>query len=111
MPCPVHRLQKNQAMHTLRRCAVELTFCRRYAFTVFAAVVRAEQSHIDVASVDFIQVKLIRSLVGCRNVLEQKHLEEPADQRVVVNVVPQSRSFACELTLRTADEDAEGGAR
>jgi hypothetical protein len=42
------------------------------------------------------------------NFLEQERLEEPAQQRVAAQVIPQGRPFFGELLLHAADEDAQG---
>ena len=82
--------------------AVKFPLRRRHAIFVLGFVVTAEQSHIDIGPFDFFQIKIVGPPVRCRNILKQKHFEEPPHQHIAMHIVAQRRSFLGEFTLHTA---------
>ncbi len=90
------------------RSALKLAFGGRHTCVIFIAVIGTQERYINIASLHLIKVELLWSLIGRRDILEQKHLKEAADQWVVVDVVAQSRSLCSEFALHAANEDTQG---
>ena len=110
MPCAVfNALHENEAVHTESGRAVELPLRRRNPRFVFVPIPPAEQPDVEVAPLDFVQIKFIGPPVRRRYVLEQEHVEETPQQRIFAHIVTQRLALLRELALHAADEDADGG--
>ena len=97
-------LDEDQAVDAEGTRMVELPFRRRNVGTILAAIAPAEQSYIDVATLDFIQIERVWPLVRGRGVFKQEHVEKSAQQRIAENIIAQRRSLLDELALHAADE-------
>ena len=97
-------LDKDQAVDAEGTRPVKLSFCRRDAGFILAAIAKAEQAYIDVALRDFVQIERVRPLVQGRDILEQEHVKKLAQQRVAENIVAQRRPLLDELALHATDE-------
>ena len=107
MPGPVVRpLHENQPVRAVSRRVIELPLRRRRSRLVLRAVAPAEQPHVDVASLHFVEVQLVGPPVRRRRVLEQEQVEEPPQQRIAAHVLAQRLALLRELALHAADEDA-----
>ena len=71
----------------------------RNAAPIRIAVRLSKQAEIDVAFVNLGKVHGRRRTFLRRNVLEEKDIEEPAENRVLPYVVSKQFSLSCELAL------------
>ena len=108
MPGNARSLYEDQPMRSHCRRVVELPLRRGYAFVVLASVVGAEQPYVDVAALNFIEIKLIRPSGGRRDFLEQEYFEEASNQHIGPDVVAQCLPLVRELALHAADKNAKG---
>ena len=104
----VRTLHEDQPVLVERRGVGELPRRRRQPLRILEPVLVTEQPDIEVAARHFLQIYRVRAAVGGGHVLEQKRLEETADQCIAAQPVAQSRPLCGELLLDTADEDAQG---
>ena len=68
---------------------VEFTLGRGNPFGVLTTVFLTKQTDIDIATLDFFQVQVVRTTVRCWNVLEQKQIEESPKQGVAAEEVAE----------------------
>ena len=68
---------------------VEFTLGRGNPFRVLATVFLTKQTDIDIATLDFFQVQVVRTTVRCWNVLKQKQIEESPKQGVAAEEVAE----------------------
>ena len=87
----------------------ELAVGGRQPLGVLGAIPGSEQAQVKVASGHLVEVRGIGADIGRGQVLEQEHLEEPAQQRIAMDVVPQQPPFDGQLLLHAAEEDAGHG--
>jgi len=85
--------------------AVELALRRRGLLRVSGAVFAAEQADVHRAAIDLGEVDLVRTAISGRQVLEEEHREETAQQCVALDEVPDRTFLLGELRLDAADED------
>ena len=97
-------LDEDQALLPGGGGPVELALRGRQPLGVFIAVFVAEQAQVDVAAVHLLQVDLIGATVGSRQVLEEEHIEEPAQEGISLDVVLQRPALGGQLFLHAADE-------
>ena len=100
---------EHQPGFALGRGAVEFALGRGNAFGVLETIVVAEQAEIHVSRVHFRQIEFIGPTTGGRHILEQEHVEEAAQQRVMVHEVADGPAFGSQFLLHGADKDASDG--
>ena len=73
---------------------------------IFQSVFIAEETEIEVAVPDFIEIDGFGSPVGCGDIaLEEEGLEEAAQQRIAGKIFGQGLTLGCEFLLHAADEN------
>ena len=78
----------------------------REALVVFPAVFLAEDAEVEVALADLVEIDSVGAPVGSRDIaLEEKGLEEAAQQGVSGKIVAESVAFPGEFSLDAADEN------
>jgi hypothetical protein len=67
-------------------------------------VLLTEKSDVDRATANLGQINVIRATIRGGQVLEQKNIEEPAEQRIAANEVADGPAFVRQFLLNTADK-------
>jgi hypothetical protein len=84
---------------------IEFALRGRDALGVLEPVLATEESEVDLRPVHLIEVDRIRAGIGGRQVLEEEHREEAAQERVALDERLHGAALFGELLLNTADED------
>jgi hypothetical protein len=104
-------LEKDQAGLAAFASPLEFPLCRRKPIGINAAVLAAEQAHVELATVDQAQIEVVGAAVAGGQVFKQHRLEEAPQQGIPLQEVAQGQAFGRELLLHAADEDAVAGHR
>jgi hypothetical protein len=75
-----------------------------YATLVFPSVLISQHGQINVRSANLLQINGVGPPVGSRQILKEKDVEEPSEERIIPEVVPNSLPFALHLFLYGTDE-------
>jgi hypothetical protein len=102
-------LEKDQAGLAAFASPLEFPLCRRKPLGINAAVLAAEQAHVELGAVHQVQVKLIGAAVAGGQVFEQHRLEEAPQQRITLQEVAQGQAIGRELLLHAAEEEWVAG--
>ena len=86
-------------------CMIEFAFGWRDPLSILVTVVITEKADIDGTLLHLMQIDLIGSPVGSRQVFEEKYFKKPAQQRVTVDILFQRPTVVSQFLLDRADEE------
>ena len=105
----VGSLHEDEARLALRRCALELSLCRRDAVGVLEAILGPEDTDVDLTTIYFSEIDGVRPAIAGGQILEQKRGEETLQERIALHEGLHCAALFGQLLLGAADEDPEAG--
>jgi hypothetical protein len=106
MPCRfIAAFDKNQSKLSPFCGSLKFLFRGRQTLCAFRAILISKDAEINGASVNLIQIHIIRTPVCCWQILKKEGREVPPQERIALDEISERPTFGLKFLLNTADKN------